>query len=279
MKNKLITEKKKLKHTHTTSTQKEIKQKLELKSAATANHLNKKLNKKVSFHLQERTEINFSRKKKVRMKPAKQPEHRKKKNRQNYKRNKKQKKTQKMQELVTKIKEENIVVNLSNEEIPICAYIFLAKGFCFVQSQKTNIHDMRYDTFEFIRKLKWRAFFHQNQDDETETDNTTPPPPPPQHSNIRISNFSNAPFQHPIIDELELKLLGWIANYDAKAPKSNLTECELRGRKWVKDKISSKSIFVTKADKGGAILINICWVVGCFQGITFSLVSEPRSIK
>ena len=194
------------------------------------------------------------------MQTSKQPEHRKKKNRQNYKRNKKRKKTQKMKELVAKIKEENIVVNLSNEEIPACAYMFLAKGIGFVQSQKANIHDMRYDTFEFIRKLKWRAFFHQNEEGEsTGTVNTTPPPPPPppppQHGDIRISNFSNAPFQHPIIDELELKLLGWIANYDAKAPKSNLTACELRGRKWVKEKISSKSIFVTKADKGGAILI------------------------
>ena len=188
------------------------------------------------------------------MKAQKKPQNRKKKNRQNYIRNSKQKKSQKMKDRVEKIKKENVVINLSTEEIPDCVYIFLAKGIGYIRSQKANIHDMRYDTIEFIRKLKWRALFHEKEDD-TEPIASNTPQPQHQHNDIRVSSFSNAPFQHPIIDELELKLMGWIANYDAEAPKLNLTECELRGRKWLKEKISAKSVFVTKADKGGAILV------------------------
>ena len=52
-----------------------------------------------------------------------------------------------------------------------------------------------------------------------------------------------------------MKLLAWISNHDAKTPKSNITKCEQQGRKWLQEKISAKSVFVSKGDKGGAILI------------------------
>ena len=109
------------------------------------------MNKKVSFHLQERTAITFTKKKGVRLKPQKQPPERKKKNRQNYNRNKKKKKEDRLKEIVNKIKDENVVINLSNEDIPDSVPIFLAKGLGFVPTLKVDIHDLRYDTLEFIR--------------------------------------------------------------------------------------------------------------------------------
>ena len=245
-------EKNKLKSKHSLSVQKEIIKKLELKSADIANRINKKLNKKVSFHQQQKSEINFTHKKRIRMKTSKQPDHRKKKNRQNHIRNKKKKKNEKMKEMIAKIKSENLVVNLSNEEIPDITYIFLAKGLGFVPSMKVDIQDLRYDTLEFIRKLEWKAFFHQIKKDGAEN---TKERPPVQHNDIRISSFSDAPFKHPIMEDLKVKLLGWIANHKPKTPKSNLTECEIWGKKWLEDKIREKSIFVTKADKGESILI------------------------
>ena len=54
---------------------------------------------------------------------------------------------------------------------------------------------------------------------------------------------------------MKTKLFGWIANHESSTPKSNLSDLELRGQKWTKEKIKSKSIFITKADKGGATLI------------------------
>ena len=118
-----------------------------------------------------------------------------------------------------------------------------------------------------FRITEWKAFYHQIQNDDnsnmetltnsdtSNTDITTPKKPVHQHSDIRVSNFSQAPFQHPLMDELKLKLLGWIANHKPKTPKSNLSPCELRGKSWIEEKIKRKSLFVTKADKGGAILI------------------------
>ena len=70
-----------------------------------------------------------------------------------------------------------------------------------------------------------------------------------------ISNFSQAPSQNAIVEEIKAKLLGWITNHKAQTPKSNLTDLEQRGRKWIQDKIKLKQIFVTKGDKGRATLI------------------------
>ena len=54
---------------------------------------------------------------------------------------------------------------------------------------------------------------------------------------------------------MKTKLFGWISNHSALSPKQNLSPLEFRGRKWILDKIKSDELFVTKADKGGAILI------------------------
>ena len=50
-------------------------------------------------------------------------------------------------------------------------------------------------------------------------------------------------------------MFGWISNHIAKTPKSNLTPLELRGRKWLIDQLQNETLFITKADKGGATLI------------------------
>ena len=110
--NLLMEEKKKLRSSFNMMEQIEAIRKLESKSETTEKLLNRTMNK-VDFHLQERTKIDFSRRKKVRMKLAKQSNRRRKKNHQNYyRKRKKQKNEEKMNNIIAKIKEENIVVNL-----------------------------------------------------------------------------------------------------------------------------------------------------------------------
>ena len=115
-----------------------ILKKLEAKYEASAKKLNKKANKKVSFHLQERSEIPVARKRKLRARKQKKPDHRKRKDRANYKRNRKKKKSEKIKLLIDKIKEENIVVNLSQEEVPASAYLYLSNGLGYVPSRKST---------------------------------------------------------------------------------------------------------------------------------------------
>ena len=142
------------------------------------------------------------------------------------------------------------MINLSTEEIPDSAYIFLAKGLGFVQSRKVDYQDLKYDTTEFTRKLAWKAFFKANPELETNSNQSTE-----LHRDIKISGYTYPNFTSPLLDEIKTKVFGWIANHCASTPKENLSPLEFRGRKWVTDKTKSEELFVTRADKGGAILV------------------------
>ena len=120
----------------------------------------------------------------------------------------------------------------------------------FIPSKKVDLQDLKYDTSEFLRKLAWKAYFKANPDVQNKfanTDNT--------HKDIRISGFSHPNFTNTVLDDVKTKLFGWIANHSTKTPKGNLSKLELRGRRWLLDRINTKTIFISKADKGGAILI------------------------
>ena len=218
---------------------------------ALTKRLNKKMNKKMSFHLgcQQLTTTEFTTNKIQIKKKRKWTENRKKKNRLKYKAKAKARKAEKIKAVVDRIKERNFVVNLSIEEIPDGTYIFLAKGLGFIPAQKVDMQDLKYDTEEFLRKLGWKAFFKANP--ELQNNDLSGG----LHNDIRVPGFSHANFTSPLLDEVKTKLLGWIANHKPKSPKPNLTPLELRGRKWIMDKIRNETLFVTKADKGGATLL------------------------
>ena len=61
----------------------------------------------------------------------------------------KQKKKEKFVSMVNKIKEKNAVVNISQEELPDSAYIFLSKGLGFVTSRKIDLQYLKDNTKEF----------------------------------------------------------------------------------------------------------------------------------
>ena len=226
-----------------------LSSKLEKRSAKAAKEVNIKMNRKVQFHLQNNTNTQKYTVTKRFAGRKKQSKRRRKLNHQNYKKKVKEKRRNGINELVEKIKAENIVINLSNEMIPNSAIIYLAKGLGFVQTNKMDKIDLKYDTLEFLRKVGWKTFFNDENVDGGSIDFSD------IHDDLRISSGKNAPVQNPLLDEIRLKLLGWVANYKPKKPKSNLTELELRGKKWVADKINGKELFVTKADKGGATLV------------------------
>ena len=129
--------------------------KLERLMNALTTRLNGNMNKKVSFHLGRQVATKEFVKKKTQVKKKRKwTAQRKKKNRTAYKTKMKRKKQEKIKGLVTKIKDGNTVVNLSNEDVPDAVYIFLSKGLGFVPAQKVDMQDLKYDAVEFIRKLE-----------------------------------------------------------------------------------------------------------------------------
>ena len=218
---------------------------------ALAQKLNATMNKKISFHIgRQHSPIEFVKKKTHAKKKRRWTANRKRKNRVRYKKKVKEKKKKKLNDIVSRIKENNTVINLSTEDVPDATYIFLSKGLGYVPSQKVDTQDLKYDATEFIRKVSWKAFFKANPELQTDND-----PSGSLHRDIKVSGYTYPDFSSPLLDDVKTKLFGWIANHSTKTPKPNLSPLEMRGRKWLSDKLKSQELFVTKADKGGAILL------------------------
>ena len=168
--------------------------------------------------------------------------------RKRYRQRKRLRKQQWLRERVNDIST-SIVRNFTDIELPNTAYLYLARGLNFVQSKKANKEDLEFDTKEFIRKLEWRAHFYQ-ADGENNLDHDD------LHADMRIPSRRSAPEQNsPLLEEIKTKLLGFLTTFQPTAPSSNLTPAEQRGKRWLMNMVKEQKIFVTKADKGGAVLI------------------------
>ena len=89
-------------------------------------------------------------------------------------REKKKKNTaESLKDKIKQIKSSNQVVNFTTVEVPDAAYLYLSLGSTFVPYKKVNKHDLLYDTKQFINKLAWSAYFHENFP-EAEVPTTTP---------------------------------------------------------------------------------------------------------
>ena len=205
--------------------------------------------KKIEFHLQRTSDYpqplpgNSKRKQ---WKNASKKKKRKSKER--YKKNKKERKDQWLQRKTQDIST-SVVRNLSATEIPDVAYLYLARGMNFVESKQADKEDLRFDSQNFLRKLEWKAYFHENP----KTDNSFEED---EHQALRIPSRNHPEgYNNPLMEEIKAKVLGYVNNFQPKNPSSNLTPAEKRGKAWVLQKIDSELIFVTKADKGGATLI------------------------
>ena len=110
------------------------------------------------------------------------------------------------------------------------------KGLNFVLSCKTNTHSLKFDAQNFIRKLEWKAFFAQHPELRNNDNNNI-------QRNLIVESNKHPDFQHTCIDSYN------------ETPKRNLTPAEREGQKWIMEKIKDKKLFVSKADKGGAMLI------------------------
>ena len=239
--------------------------KIQSKSTIIMNRINQKMNKKVQFHSNSSDVIIFTKDRFPKRKNNKgKSKEAKRRNRQKYRANCKMKRQSRLKSKVEKIVKENIVINLSDLEIPDHVYLYLAKGLNFVPSKNTNVHNLKFDAQNYIRKLEWKAFFKQHPELQNNEEKNI-------HSDLFVESNKHPDFQHTCIENVKVKLFGWIANHEFKRPKDNLTPAECNGQKWVLTKLKDKELFVSKADKGGATLIlNYATVVESIESELFN---------
>ena len=171
----------------------------------------------------------------------------KKEKRKKYLQNKNRRKKEWLKNKVNEISS-TVVRNLSCVEIPDETFLYLAKGLNFVESKKASKPELLYDTQEFLRKMEWKAYFHENPKDDSFSDDI--------HQDLRIPSRKHPEgFNSNVFDEIKTKLKGFVANFQPENPGSNLTAAEERGKAWILKEIENEKLFITKADKGGATLI------------------------
>ena len=149
----------------------------------------------------------------------------------------------------------NKVKNFSDKDIPNIVYLYLDKGLGFVESKIGNIEDIKFDAKDFLRKLGWKIHFKNNKPqleddvDEQVVDDA--------HPSLRIPSRNHPPPDKmpALFNEIRSKLLGFLSTFETTKPPSNLTPAEQRGKAWITKEVKEQRLFVTKADKGGAILI------------------------
>ena len=218
----------------------------------TKNNASKRHQSKIKFHLDKQILATPSRNQNACQKRnERRVKHRKRSTlaRKRCRQRKRLKKQQWLRERVSDINT-SLVRNFTDIEVPNTAYLYLARGLNFVQSKKANKEDLEFDTKEFIRKLEWRAHFNQEENGEHAPDHDN------LHADMRIPSRRAAPEQNnPLLDAIKTKLLGFLTTFQPTSPGSNLTPAEQRGKRWLVNKVKEQKIFVTKADKGGAVLL------------------------
>ena len=204
--------------------------------------------KKIQFHLNKQgKEANPPSSNSKRKKWRKISAEKKKAGRKRYQKNKQNRKKLWLEQRVKEISS-TVVRNLSHVEVPDTAYLYLAKGLNFVESKKASKEDLQYDTKEFLRKVSWKAFFHDNPTENNSFNED-------EHPGLRIPSRRHPEYSNPLFDEIKTKLMGFVNSFTPSDPKSNLTPAERRGKAWILKHIEDEKIFVTKADKGGSTLI------------------------
>ena len=154
---------------------------------------------------------------------------------------------------VDEIKSSNLVVNLSSVDVPDLAYLFLANGLGFVESVPCVKENLTYDVNNFLRKLSWKGFWNSQPPTDPNVDNTSPTES--LHNDLRIPSKAHPLYQNALLDEIKSRVKSWVASFNPDDPKSNISPQAIRGKAWIMKALKEEKIFISKADKGGAILI------------------------
>ena len=160
-----------------------------------------------------------------------------------------------LDEKLARIKESGKIVNLSSIEIPDSIYLLLAKGNTFNPTKSIDKITIRKDTTEFQRKLAHAAYYYQLPEEEDEEEPNEPKPEENIPKDLRIKSNSWPLFTSKPLQEVQKKINTFVDGIQITKSKNNLTYLELTGLKLARSLVSSRKIYISQADKGGATLI------------------------
>ena len=159
--------------------------------------------------------------------------------------------------LSKEIQDKGLVLNFSSVTVPDAAFIYLSLGDNFILTPPDSSQEFSkfksnliLDGKEFLRKLAWKVYFQEN---------ISSPDSDPADSvkNLKIKNRSWPILSNNknLFDDVSDKMIDALKSLTPTKSRTNLTPLQQRGLSWCKNNVKNKTIVITKADKGGSILI------------------------
>ena len=168
--------------------------------------------------------------------------------------NKKKKNIEKRAKLILENKQVRILVDI---DVPDEAIVVLGKGLGFVPTPIVDNERLRLDARQGVNKIMQKCKIKESAHIQGESNSTSITIP----SKLKqISYFQNSykikdSSSRQGVDVINCKMNALPPNSFNKQPPKNLSYLEYEGLKWIQKKTANMEIAITKADKGGSILI------------------------
>ena len=164
---------------------------------------------------------------------------------------------------VQEIKSKNLVHNFSSQDIPDDAYLYLALGNTFAIVKDVKRHDHVFDGKLFGRKIAWAAYHHKKSSEPEPNGEDVSPSETTETlahrwdypDELSPSGSSWPPETDKRVENLLEELKRTIEQAPKKKRTTNMTHREVAGLKWCREKVRSRVLYITRADKGGSIYI------------------------
>ena len=140
---------------------------------------------------------------------------------------------------------QNLVINLSDVEIPKYSIAILSYGQGWIPCPDFDQLRFKIDCLNAANKQSWAAIFKDSD----------------SNINIPIELLKNEitpscnEFFDPVIKQVKNEIVEFSNNVNVMKPKRNLNRFEKEGLFWLRQAIKDEKIAITSADKGGAILV------------------------
>ena len=92
-------------------------------------------------------------------------------------------------------------------------YLYLAKGLNYMEAVPGNREDLMFDAQNFIRKLSWKMYFKLKASESAQ-----PIENEDMHAHMLTNRNRYPDFNHPLLDQIKTKIMGWVSNVELKKP-------------------------------------------------------------
>ena len=155
------------------------------------------------------------------------------------------KKEEAIKERAQKALDKNLVINLTDVDIPLFAVAVLSYGPGWIPCPKFDSMKFTLDGYNAGNKQAWKAKF-KGKNSNTDV---------PLALLKKEVTSTCTTFDDPAIKDVRDGVAAFVENFTPKRLKTNMNKFEREGFDWLSKSVREGTIAVTSADKGGAIVV------------------------